>query len=52
VIANPPTTLKVAAIMAAEPKTFSIPVVANEKRIQAPSIVTAEMALVMDINGV
>ena len=52
VMANPPTTLKVAVMMAREPNIFSTILVGWENRTTAPSIVTAEMALVIDIKGV
>jgi hypothetical protein len=51
-MAKPPTTLKAALIIATEPNSFTGTVVGTENRINAPSMVTAEMALVMDIRGV
>jgi hypothetical protein len=52
VIANPPTRLKVAMIKATDPIICSVRVDDTEKRIKTPNMVTAEIAFVMDINGV
>ena len=52
VITNPPTTLKVAIAIAITPITLSKGVVSTEKSRSAPSMVTAEIAFVIDIKGV
>jgi hypothetical protein len=52
VIANPPTRLNAAVIKATDPISSSVLVDETEKRIRTPNMVTAEMAFVMDINGV
>lgn len=52
VIAKPPITLKLAQTMAIAPKHFSSGVVGTENNKSAPKMVTAETALVIDINGV
>ena len=49
---NPPTTLKIAVITAIAPNIFPDNLVSSEKIRRAPRIVTAEIALVIDIKGV
>jgi hypothetical protein len=52
VIAKPPTRLKEAMTKAIDPITCSVLVDETEKRIKTPKMVTADIAFVMDINGV
>ena len=52
VIVNPPTTLNAARAIAIAPSRVSVKSDVTAKTRSAPSIVTAEMALVIDINGV
>ncbi|XPS83322.1 uncharacterized protein Dvar_13400 [Desulfosarcina variabilis str. Montpellier] len=51
-MAKPPITLKLAQRIAIAPKHVSSGVVGTENNKSAPKMVTAETALVIDINGV